>query len=216
MAGSCCHCRAVEEQFGGAVAEKDLRRYRRKGPDRTTEIMLGALRARDLASAKVLDVGGGIGVISHELLAAGAAAATLVEAASAYIAQAEAESERRAQGDRMRFVHGDFVELARSLPDADVVALDRVVCCYPDYERLLKASAARCRRWFALSVPRARWYIKAVMALENALRRLRGSSFRTFVHPTEALHGLLGAAGMERSFHRETFVWQVSLYSRVS
>ncbi len=116
----------------------------------------------------------------------------------------------------MRFVHGDFVEAAPTLPDADVVTLDRVVCCYPDYERLLKASAARCRRWYALSVPRARWYIKAIIALQNAVRRLRGSSFRTFVHPTQALHALLAAAGLEQSFQRETFVWQISLYSRVS
>lgn len=216
MAGSCCHCRAVEEQFGVAVAKKDLRRYRRKGPDKTTATMLEALRTRDVASARVLDVGGGIGVIAHELLSAGAASATLVEAASAYIAQAEAESERRGHSDRMRFVHGDFVEFAPTLPDADVVTLDRVVCCYPDYERLLEASAARCRRWYALSVPRARWYIEAIIALQNGLRRLRGSSFRTFVHPTEAVHGLLAAAGLERGFHRESFVWQVSLYFRVS
>ncbi len=215
MAGGCCHCRAVEEQFGVAVAESDLRRYRRKGPDKTTAILLDAVRSRDMASVNVLDIGGGIGVIAHELLAAGAADATLVEAATAYIAQAESESERRVQNDRMDFVHGDFVEVAQTLPDADVVTLDRVVCCYPDHERLVRLSAAKCGRWYALSLPRARWDVKAVVAVHNALRWLRGSSFRTFVHSTAAVHKLIVAAGFERVFHRETLVWQVSMYARV-
>ncbi len=215
MAGSCCHPGALEGQFGAAVAEKDLRRYRRKGPDKTTAILLDAIRSRDVVSATVLDIGGGIGVIAHELLAAGAVDATLVEAASAYIAQAETESQRRAQHDRMRFVHGDFVEVSQTLPEADVVTLDRVVCCYPDYERLVESSAGKCRRLYALSLPRARRGVKAVVAVQNGLRRLRGSSFRTFVHSTAAVHKLLAAAGLERVFHRETFVWQVSLYTRV-
>ncbi len=198
-----------------AVAEKDLRRYRRKGPDKTTAILLDAIRSRKVASVTLLDIGGGVGVIAHELLAAGAAEAMLVEAATAYIAQAESESERRAHGDRMRFVHGDFVELAETVPGADVVTLDRVVCCYPDYERLVTSSAAKCRRLYALSLPRARWEVRAVVAVQNALRRLRGSSFRTFVHSTGAVHQLLAAAGLERVFHRNTLAWQVSLYARV-
>ncbi len=214
MSFCCYHCRAVEDQFDEAAAKKDLRRYRRKGPDKTTAVLLEAIGARDIASSELLDVGGGIGVIVHELLATSVASATLVEASSAYLAQAKAESERRGQRDRVRFFYGDVAELAHELPQADLVTLDRVVCCYPDYERLLRASAGRCRRWYALSLPRARWYIRAVVALQNALRHLRGSSFRTFVHPTDAVHGLLVAAGLERSFHHESFVWQVSLYSR--
>ena len=43
----------------------------------------------------------------------------------------------------MRFKVGDFVSLASELDDADVVVLDRVVCCDPDYAGLLGRAAKR-------------------------------------------------------------------------
>jgi hypothetical protein len=43
--------------------------------------------------------------------------------------------------------------IAGTLPDADVVTLDRVVCCYPDPEALLGA-AAKTRQVLAFTYPR--------------------------------------------------------------
>src|SRR5688572_21687218 len=129
---SCYHCEATERHFGEAHAEEDLRRYRKRGPDKTTRILLDGLMAQDLAGATLLDVGGGIGVIPHELLARGVTGATLVDAASSYLTAAGAEAQRRGHRERIKFVHGDFVPLAGQLPEADLVTLDRVVCCYPD------------------------------------------------------------------------------------
>jgi hypothetical protein len=64
----CCtrYC-AAETHFDRKVAERDLRRYRRRGPDATTRFMLAELRRRSLEGRKLLDVGGSIGVISAEL-----------------------------------------------------------------------------------------------------------------------------------------------------
>jgi len=67
------------------VAEHDLQRYRRRGPDIVTKFMLTQLRRWPLQNKQLLKIGGGIGVISAELAADGIAGATLAEASSAYL-----------------------------------------------------------------------------------------------------------------------------------
>ena len=211
---SCCHCEATELHFGEAHAEEDLRRYRRSGPDKITRILLDGLRDQNLDGATLLDVGGGIGVIPHELLARGVTAATLVDAASSYLTAAEGEAERRGHRGRFNFVHGDLVQLAGRLHQADLVTLDRVVCCYPDLEPLVTASAAKARRWYALSYPRDRWYVRLGNAFENWCRRRRANDFRTYVHPERRIHELLLAAGLDRRFYRGTLTWRAAVYVR--
>jgi hypothetical protein len=58
-----------------------------------------------------------------------------------------------------------FAVLAGKLPDADVVTLNRVVCCYPDAEALLGAAAARTQQVLAFTYPRDRWYVRSMFAL---------------------------------------------------
>jgi len=77
----CCtgYC-AAEAQFDRKVAERDLRRYRRRGADVTTRLMLAELRRWPLEGRHVLDVGGGIGVIIGELADTRISSAAIVEA----------------------------------------------------------------------------------------------------------------------------------------
>lgn len=211
---SCCHCEATEMHFGEAHAEENLRRYRQGGPDKTTRLLLDGLRDQNLEGTTLLDVGCGIGVITHELLAHGVTGATLVDAASAYLRAAEAEAERRGHRERVTFVHGDFARLAGQLDEADLVTLDRVVCCYPDLEPLVATSAAKARRWYALSYPPDRWYVRLGNAFENWCRRRRANDFRTYIHPEQRIHALLLAAGFDRHFYRGTLTWRAAIYIR--
>ena len=75
-------------------------------------------------------------------------------------------------------------------PDAvevhDVVVLHRVVCCYPDYERLLTAAADHAARLLVFSHPPNTWVSRTLTALENSWFRLTRKSFRTFAHPPES------------------------------
>jgi hypothetical protein len=161
----------------------------------------------------VLDIGGGIGVLSLELLAAGAGAATHVEAASAYRDVAASEAGRRGVGDRWHSVLGDAVDVDTRLPDAELVALDRVVCCYSDWAALLNVASKHCRRLLALSYPQDRWYVRLMVQLQNASRRLRGNAFRSFVHPVVQMDQLLKNAGFTRVEGNDGLVWGVAIYS---
>ncbi|MBI4419415.1 MAG: hypothetical protein HY560_01205, partial [Gemmatimonadetes bacterium] len=88
-------CCAVEKEFDAATARRDLRRFRRRGPDAPTRQLLAAVEARALpAGSTLLDVGGGVGAIHHVLLERGFSRATHVDASAAYLAGAADEAQR--------------------------------------------------------------------------------------------------------------------------
>jgi len=205
---------AAEIQFGIERAERDFERYRRRGAEDITRILLKELRRRPLRGKELLDIGGGIGVIGWELADADVASTTLVEASPAYLDVARREVERRSASRRTKFVLGDFTLVAGTLPKADVVTLDRVVCCYPDAEALLRAAATCTRQLLALTYPRDRWYVRVITSVQNLMRRMRGSAFRTFVHSPQRMSSVLESAGFVRDSTRGTLVWMVDVYQR--
>ena len=213
----CCtgYC-AAEAQFNHKVAERDLRRYRRRGADATTRLMLAELRRWPLEGRRLLDVGGGIGVISKELAGTGVASATIVEASPAYLEVARREAGSQYGTRPTQFILGDFAVIADTLPDADVVTLDRVVCCYPDAEALLRQAAERARQLLAFTYPRDRWYVRTLIVLENLWLRLTGKEFRAFVHTPDRMGAVLESAGLVRATRRKTLVWTLDLYHRGS
>lgn len=211
---SCCQCQGIETLFGERTARRDLRRYRRKGPLRTTRILLDALIAEGVENATLLDIGGGVGAVSNTLLDAGAREATVVDASPAYLQAAEAEAGRQGHRDRITYRHGDFVEVAPEIPPADVVTLDRVICCYDEMEALVSTSAARARRLYGVVYPRDTWWDRLGVALVNLGCRVRRSPFRVFVHPPEEVERVIRREGLRRRFHRNTPIWQVVVYGR--
>ena len=210
------HCCAIDAQFDRRIARRDLDNYRRSGPSPSTRELLSAIRATGIAGARVLDIGGGIGAIAHELLAAGAAHATVVDASAAYLAAARTEAERRQSSERLTLINGDFVATAEQVAVADVVTLDKVVCCYPDMESLLLASTAHTSRLLGIVYPRDSWWVRLVATLENALNVLRSRAFRVYIFPIAAIDNSIRRAGLRPRFQQRGFVWIVALYERSS
>jgi 2-polyprenyl-3-methyl-5-hydroxy-6-metoxy-1,4-benzoquinol methylase len=212
---TCCtgHC-AAAGFFNSRIAERDLRRYRRRGPAASTGMLLSELRRWPLEGLHLLDVGAGIGVIPAELATAGLASATLADASPAFLEVARRNVGSRYGSRPAQFVLGDFAATAANLPDADIVTLDRVVCCYPDAAALLNAAATRSRRLLAFTHPRDRWYIRVGFALGNFIFRLVRNPFRIFVHSPQHMASILEAAGFVGAAHRESFLWSFHLYSR--
>ncbi len=212
---SCCTgaC-AAASHFNPKRAERDLRRYQRRGADATTRILLSQLRRWPLQGFHLLDVGSWIGVIAMELVGAGLAGVTLADASAGYLEAARHHLTTRDAALPAQFILGDFAATADSLPDADIVTLDRVVCCYPDVDALIRGAAARARRMVAFTCPRDRWYVRASVALENSWYRLRQDEFRAFVHSPERMGSVLESAGFVRAARQATPQWAVDLYSR--
>ena len=205
---------AAAAHFNPKKAERDLHRYQRRGPDATTQLILQELRRWPLQGLCLLDVDGGIGVIAVELATAGLASVTFADASAGYL---EAARRHLASGNApllAQFFLGDFATTADTLPDADVVTLDRVVCCYPDVEALLRGAAARARRMVAFTYPRDTWYVRAAVVLENSWYRLRQDPFRAFVHSPERMASVFEAAGFVRAVRHTTLQWALDLFRR--
>lgn len=216
MSSCCCSFSAsAERKFNAKLAAQDLARYRAKGPNPTTALLRdGLLAAAGQLQGSLLDVGAGVGALTFELLDLGMSRAVVVEASSAYLATASEEAARRGRTDSTEFVHGDFLEVASTLPAATVVTLDRMICCHPAYEAILDQALPHAQRYFAFSYPRDRWYVRAALALENGVRRLTSNPFRAFVHPPERMEGIVQSAGFKLASRRQTLAWCVDVYVR--
>jgi 2-polyprenyl-3-methyl-5-hydroxy-6-metoxy-1,4-benzoquinol methylase len=211
---TCSHCRGVEKIFDQGTAERDLKAYRAHGPSTTTRLLIEALEAAGIADLTLLDIGGGVGAIQHELLKDGARSAIAIDASSAYLHAAKQEAERQGHIDRIAYHQGDFVALAPQLPDADIVTLEKVICCYPDMRALVGLSSARARKLYGVVFPRDTWWMRLGGLFVNVFPRLQRNAFRFFVHPTEAIEAVVRANGLERRYYRTTLFWQVIVYTR--
>jgi SAM-dependent methyltransferase len=215
MACSCCDFTdAAGQQFNAKKAAQQLRDYRRGRVGPTTRLLRDGLVMARLNAGALLDIGAGVGVLTFELLDRGVASAVAVEASSAYLASAVEEASRRNRSAVISFRHGDFVNLASDVPAADVVTLDRVVCCYADYRLLLHNALPRARQALALSYPRDRWFVRFGVRMENALRGFRANTFRTFVHPVDEMQRLIRKGGFELVTRQETAAWSADIYAR--
>jgi hypothetical protein len=203
-----------DRQFDARHAAEHLRAYRQKGPVGTTRALIEALGAGGVDGQTVLDIGGGVGAVHHELLRSGAAAAIDVDASRAYISVARDEAERQGHPHRVHYLAGDFVVLADEIDPADLVALDRVICCYADVAALVGRSAALARRRYGLVYPRDSWLGRVGVAFLNAQLRLSRSSFRTYVHRTAEVDAIVASQGLVKVLHRTTLIWQLALYER--
>ena len=211
---SCCQCEGIAAQFGSKTARRELRRFHRRGPHRSTQVLIDGLRAEANAGASLLDIGGGVGAIHHTLIDGGASDATHVDVSDDYIAAAREEAARRGHADRLRFVHGDFVQLAAGLSEADIVTLDRVICCYPDMELLVGRAADKTRRLFGAVYPRNTALMRFAVRAINVLLRARRTAFRVFVHSPARIDDVLRQHGLDRIERQRTMVWEIVVYGR--
>ena len=212
---SCPQCVGIEQFFDAKEAERELGDYRRKGPDKTTRMLIDALVSAGVTGKTLLDIGGGVGAVQHELINAGVRSAVDVDGSSAYIEAARGEAERQGHEGRVSYHHGDFVELAPRLEQADIVTMDRVVCCYPDMERLLELSAARAGSLYGQVYPRAWPLTRAAVRLSNLyLKLVRRNPFRVFIHDPEEIDATVRDSGLRPRYHAKTLVWNVVVYQR--
>lgn len=103
----------------------------------------------------------------------------------------------------------DIAQVPGEVEQADLVVLHRVVCCYPDYERLLGAVASKTGRLLVFSHPPRNVVTRTMFAAENGMRRLKGDAFRSFVHPPAALLNAAARSGLRYTYRWRGFGWCV-------
>jgi len=206
----CCDRGGYGRLFNRKFARRVARKYRKRGLDQPSSRIAEFLRSRGLEGATVLEIGGGVGEIQVELLKAGAARSVNLELSPEYEREAVRLAEENGVDGRIdRRLH-DIAAEPETVEPADVVVLHRVVCCYPDYERLLGAAADHARRLLVFSYPPRNPVSRALMTLMNAFQALSGSDFRAFTHPPAAMLSVLDGAGLRRTYEHHGLVWQIA------
>lgn len=211
----CCDPVPYRRFFNTKEASRRLERYRREGLDPRAADIVRYLGDR-VEGMDVLEVGGGVGDVQVELLEAGATRARNVELSDAYESAAATLARERGLGDRMEQRYGDFVGMQADVEPADIVILNRVVCCYPHMERMMGAAVAKARRFLGVVVPRDRWWNRTAVRVGNAYTSLRRCSFDAFVHPTEEIDALAVADGLSPVHRGNDFIWVSTVYERVA
>jgi magnesium-protoporphyrin O-methyltransferase len=208
----CCRPEGYERLFSAKQARLDARRYRKRGLGGTSQDLVEL--AGDVSGATVLEVGGGVGAIELELLAAGADRATNVELSGEYEEEAATLLAEHGLSERVDRRVADFVE--EPVEPHDVVVMHRVVCCYPDVDRLVGTAAACARRRMLLTYPREWPWTRAGVRAINFFMRLSGSDFRAFVHPVARMAAAARREGLALEGRKsQGLIWENAVYERV-
>ena len=217
---SCQQCCGIKRQFSDKSGRKQLKRFRRRGPDASTQLLIDELRraieADGSPNLTLLDIGAGVGAIHHALLNGVVKQATHLDASPGQLAAAREETSRRGHTEVVRFVEGDFTSLADQVAAADIVTLDRVICCFDDMERLVSLSAAKATRFYGAVYPRDVQWMHVGIGVINVVQRIKRSPFRVFLHDPRRIDALLRSAGLDPWSERRTAGWQVVVYRRAS
>jgi len=206
------HCCGLEKLFDEKHARKQMKRYHRRGTVGATRKLLTLLSEVDITGRTLLDIGGGVGVIQRELMNAGVASAMDVDSSQGSIRVAQQEAER--QNHPTMFLHGDFTKLADQIEAADIVTLDKVICCYPNVDDLLTKALDKTKAYVGLVLPRDSVIARVVLFIGNIAMRLTGNGFRSYMHSPLLVHSMIENRGFLRIGKDRTNAWHVWLYGR--
>lgn len=210
----CCSVNGLAEEFNRSYAQGELRAYRKKGLDKRARTLADYLQAQGLQGRDLLEIGYGIGALHLELLRAGAAKAVGVDV-SPFSKEAATElADEMGIQDRVEHRVGDFVALEGEVGPADIVLLDRVICCYPDATALVTASARHARLFYGLTYPRNVWWIRWGVVAIRAFLMLRRSAYRPFFHPPEKVKTIVASLGFRETFRARSDLWDIVVFRR--
>jgi hypothetical protein len=198
------------------VARRSLETYRKKGLDQLERQMIAIISARALSGMRVLEIGGGIGRIQAELLVTGADQGEVVELVPAYEPYARELARETGLEGRTSFRIVDILEEPDAVEPADIVVLNRVVCCSPDGVDLAAAAARLARRTLVLSFPRDAVWVRAGISLLNASFWLRRNPFRAYVHQPNALLAAANGEGLHVAEGAHGAFWQWAALERAA
>jgi magnesium-protoporphyrin O-methyltransferase len=216
--GQDCACPTnarIARHFDAKVAER-LAQFGDPGLVAVSERLRDGLLSLDPTGRTVLELGCGRGGLLLQLVQASGGRATGLDLSPGGIDAARSRFELAQLSERVDLSVGDAARVP--LEPHDWVILDRVMCCYPDIERLLANTLPAARRLYAFTVPSSRGW-RGVIArleewLENAWNSLRGRPCPGYVHDLDLIEKRLASAGFQLRHRDHQRLWHVAIYER--
>lgn len=210
---ACCN-KLYNDKFDRKKAEEDLEDYRKNGVKPSTRPLLSILNELELRDRTLLDIGGGIGALIFELMPRGLKKVQYVEISEAYRQIFQEECRQKALLDRTHLITGDFLKHQAIIQSSDLVTLDKVICCYPDYHRLVTTSLRKATKWYAYVIPVDSWWFRCLHYVEEIRDRLKGDRFKFYIHPPHRIEALVKAEGFTKIAQRKEREWLIAVFER--
>lgn len=213
---SCKHCCGVDRLFDEKSAQKDLKRYLRKGARKPTKLLTDALKKVNLNGLSLLDIGGGIGPIPLELIPNGISKVTDVDASAGYIKIAKREADKRNYSHLINYSFGDFVTESYTIESHDIVTLDKVICCYPNVNELLNSSLSKATIYYGIVYPQSNSASNSLTLLMNLWFRISKNPFRSYIHSPKLVRKTILSKGFTMIYTGKTlFSWHIEVYKKL-
>ena len=210
----CCTPKGYSQIFSERSARAQARSYRRKGPDDTSRRIVELLKGQGVEGKTLLEVGGGIGAIQLELLKLGLARAVSIELTPTYEESAGALLREAGVESRVERRVMDFVDAGAEIEAADIVVMNRVICCYPDLPRLAGAAAEHAKGLLVMSFPKERWWTRIIAWMTNFGMAATRREFRFFLHPMRQIEAVTREHGLKPAISQPGLFWQITAMQR--
>ena len=179
------HCCGTDLFFNKKTAEKQYRKYLKKGSTRVTAKMIEQLNKFETEGKSLIDIGGGIGAIQWWFLKNGGVKTVDIDASSGYLEKAKKHAAENGWSEKTQFLMGDCTHVYPNIKNADFITLDKVICCYPDYVDILESTCKKQPKYISLSYPMDGVISEIVRALGSFTLFISKSTYRPFVHPVK-------------------------------
>jgi len=210
----CCPHSQSAAKFFSFFAKSYRRRFAKKGFEPSQQQLLDGITQAGYSNKTLLEIGCGVGHLHQSLLEQGALSAVGIELAAEMLVEAADWAKQRGLNEKTNYLEGDFIEIASTVEAADIVIMDKVVCCYPDADALIHRSLEKCHDTIALTYPRKTWFTRFGVQISALLMKLLGSSFRPYVHDPAQIEKWVTAQGFKKTLQKQTVIWLTQIYQK--
>jgi len=213
---SCCcpHSQSASKIFS-FFAKSYRRRFSKRGFEHSQQQLFDGILKTNHKNKTLLEIGCGVGHFHQTLLKQGAKFATGIELASKMLDEARDGAKQRDLTTKTNYIEGDFISLTNDIEIADIVIMDKVVCCYPDVDLLIHRSLNKCHSTYALTYPRKTWYTRLGVQILATLMKLSGSDFRPYVHDPTQIENWIIQQGYKKISQSQTVIWLTQIYEKI-
>jgi len=211
----CQHCCGADQLFDLKGARKEMKKYQKKGPGKSTNKLLEKFNKTDIPGKSLLDIGGGIGAIQWYFQEHQASKTTDIDASRGYLEVASQFAKKNGWGKKGNFIFGDITNLKEKIIPHDYVTLDKVVCCYPDYQSLLTTATELCKDTLGLTFPLRNPISRILILLSRIYFYFRKNPFRTYIHSPENMSAFIQTKGFKPVYQGISFPWHVQVYKKI-
>ena len=206
------HCCGADLLFDVKTANKQYKKYLKKGPSKVTQSVISQLKQLQ-PKGILIDVGGGIGAIQWWFHENKSNETYHIDASSGYLSLAKNHAGKIEVLEKSHFIMGDFTDY-KDLPKADVITLDKVICCYPDFKGILNHAFKYSKNIISITYPMDGVLAQVFREFGVLFMKLSKNPFKPYVHKVSEVRDLFNSNGFELKEKNLSFPWHIETYKR--